>query len=57
MPSNERRLSLFITLLGQATFSKLKVLANPTPVSDLTLEAIMEHLIGHYRSQMVEIAE
>ena len=47
---NERRKkALFITVLGQATFAKLKVLLNPTSVSDLTLHAIMEHLIGHFR--------
>jgi len=40
---------MFITLLGQATFAKLKVLASPTPVADLTLDVIMEHLVAHYR--------
>ena len=38
-------------------FAKLKVLANPTSVRDLTLDAIMDHLIGHYRPQKIEIAE
>ena len=52
-----RRKALFITLLGQAMFSKLKVLASPTAVSDLTLDAIMEHLIGHFCPQTIEIAE
>ena len=49
--------ALFITLLGQETFAKLKVLTSPTPVADLTLPAIMEHLLGHYRLQTIEIAE
>ena len=52
-----RKKALFITLLGQETFAKLKVLTSPTPVADLTLPAIMEHLLGHYRPQTIEIAE
>ena len=44
----QRKKALFITLLGQETFAKLKVLSSPTPVSDLTLDAIMECLMGHY---------
>ena len=52
-----RKKALFITLLGQVTFARLKVLASPTPVSELTLDAIMERLIGHYRPQTIEIAE
>ena len=39
------------------TFARLKVLASPTPVSELTLDAIMERLIGHYQPQTIEIAE
>ena len=46
-----RKRALFITLLGQETFAKLKVLTSPTPVSDFTLDAIMEKLLGHYRPQ------
>ena len=49
--------AMFITLLGQATFAKLKVLASPTPVADLTLDAIMEHLVAHYRPKTSKIAE
>ena len=52
-----RKRALFITLLGQETFAKLKVLTSPTPVSDFTLDAIMEKLLGHYRPQTIEIAE
>ena len=52
-----RKKALFITLLGQETFAKLKVLTSPTPVADLTLPAIMEHLLSHYRPQTIEIAE
>ena len=49
--------ALFITLLGQQTFAKLKVLTSPMPVSDFTLDAIIEKLLGHYRPQTIKIAE
>jgi len=52
-----RKKALFATLLGHSTFLKLKVLASPTPVSDLTMDAIMELLVVHYRPQTIEIAE
>ena len=52
-----RKKALFITLLGQETYAKWKILTSPTPVADLTLDAIMEHLIRHYQSQTIEIAE
>ena len=55
--NQRRKKALFITVLGQATYAKLKILANPISVSDLTLDAIMEHLIGHFRPQTIEIAE
>jgi len=43
--------------LSQAAFTKLKTLASPTPVSELMLDQIMEHLIGHHKLQIIEIAE
>ena len=49
--------ALFITLIGQETYAKLKILTSPSPVANLTLDAIMEHLIGHYRPQTTKIAE
>ena len=52
-----RKKVLFVTLLGHSMFSKLKVLASPTSVSDLSMKAIMELLVGHYKSQTIEIAE
>ena len=33
------------------------VLSSPTPVSELTLDAIMEHLMGHYQSQTIKIVK
>ena len=55
--NQRQRKVLFITFLGHATFSKLKVLASPISVSDLTLEAIMKYLIGHFHPQTIEITE
>ena len=52
-----RKQALFLTLVGQSAFSKLKTLASPTRVSELTLDQIMEYLIGHYKPQTIEIAE
>ena len=52
-----RKKALFLTLVGQAAFAKLKTLASPRPISELTLDEIMEHLVGHYRPQTIEIAE
>ena len=52
-----RKQALFLTLLGQLAFAKLMTLASPTSVSDLTLDQIMEHLIGHYKLQTIEIAK
>ena len=38
----------FIALLGQETFTKLKVLASPTTVNDLTLNAIVQFLTQNF---------
>ena len=52
-----RKKALFITLVGQATFAKLRDLASPRDIVDLSLGDIMELLKTHYRPQTVEIAE
>ena len=52
-----RKKALFITLIGQATFAKLRDLANPREITDISLGDIMDLLITHYRPQTVEIAE
>ena len=52
-----RKKALFITLLAHNTFAKLKVLANPNPISDLKMEAIIGLLVVYYKSQTIEIAE
>jgi len=49
--------ALFLTLLGQATFAKLKVLASPTLVGELSIEGILEQLTRHFRHKTFEIAE
>jgi len=54
---DNRKKALFVTLLGQGSYSKLKALAHLTAVSDLTLDAILQHLSGHYRPKTIEIAE
>lgn len=48
-----RKQALFLTLLGQSAFAKLKTLASPTSVSELTLDQIMEHLISHRPSKLL----
>ena len=53
----QQKQAVFLTLLGQGTFAKLKTLASPTPVNELSLDQIMEHLISHYKPQTIEIAE
>ena len=52
-----RKQALFLTLLRQSAFAKLKTLASPTSVSNLTLDQIMEHIIVHYKPQTIEIAK
>ena len=52
-----RKKALFITLVGQATFAKLRDLASPRAIADISLDDIVELLKTHYRPQTVEIAE
>ena len=49
--------ALFITMLGQITFIKLRDLANPTDITTLSLHQVVELLTTHYRPQTNEIAE
>ena len=46
--------ALFLT---QATYAKLKDLASPTLICELTLDEKMRHLEGQYHPQMIEIAK
>ena len=52
-----RKKALFIMLVGQATFAKLRDLASPREITDISLDNIMELLKTHYHPQTVEIAE
>ena len=49
--------ALFLTLLGQATFAKLKVLASPISIGEFSMEGILECLTGHFRLKTIKIAE
>ena len=53
----DKKRAHFVTLLGQETFAKLKTLASPIAVSELTLDAIKQHLNNYFRPVTVEIAE
>ena len=44
----DKKKAHFVTLLGQETFAKLKTLASPTAVSELTLDAIKQHLNNYF---------
>ena len=44
-----RKKALFLTLVGQATFAKLRDLASPREIMDISLDDIMELLKAHYR--------
>ena len=49
-----RKKALFITMLGQTTFVKLRDLASPTDITTLSLDQL---LTAHYRPQTIKIAE
>ena len=52
-----RKKALFITMLGQTTFVKLRDLASPNDITTLSLDQVIELLTAHYRPQIIEIAE
>ena len=52
-----RKKAVFVTMLGQATFAKLRDSANPREITDLTLTDIVGVLTAHYRPHTIEIAE
>ena len=52
-----RKKALFVTMLEQATFAKLRDLANPHAVTELSLNATVELLTTHYCPHTIEIAE
>ena len=52
-----RKKALFLTLVGQATFAKLRDLPSPREITEISLDEIMELLKTYYRLKTVEIAE
>ena len=46
MVRRKQKKALFINLLSQAVFAKVKTLASLRPVGELTLDQTMEHFIG-----------
>ena len=55
--NTDKKKAMFVTLLGQETFAKLKALVSPTAVNDLMLDVIVQHLTQHYQRDTIEIAE
>ena len=53
----EQQKVLFLTHIGRNVFVKVKTLASPTPLTDLSLAQIVEYMKGHYKKETVEIAE
>ena len=53
--NEDKKKAMFITLLGQETFAKLKILASPTAISELSLDAIVQFLTQHFRPTTIEI--
>ena len=52
-----RKKALFITMLWQITFIKLRDLANPTDITTLSLDQVVELLTAHYHPQTIKITE
>ena len=52
-----RKKALFLTRIGWDVFVKLKTLASPMLLSDLSLEQILSIMRQHYKRKTVEIAE
>ena len=52
-----KKKAMFITLLGQENFAKFKVLASPTTMNNLTLDATVPLLSQYFCLPTMEIAE
>jgi len=50
-----RRKALFLTRIGRDAFAKLKTLVSPTPLSDVSLTAIVTTMMQNYNKDTVEI--
>ena len=53
----ERKKALFIIMLGQITFVKLRDLASPADIATLSLDQVVELLTVHHQPKTIEIAE
>ena len=45
----ERQKALFLTRIGREAFSKVKTLASPTPLTELSLAQVVEYIKQHYK--------
>ena len=52
-----KKKAMFIMLLGQETFAKLKVLASPTTMNHLTLVIIVQLLTQHFHPATIETSK
>ena len=57
MIAEGKQKALFLTHISQKMYTKLKMWVNPTPLAELNLEQIIDHLKVHTRPETVEIAE
>ena len=48
-----RKKALFITMLGQTAFLKLRDLASPSNIPTLTLNQVVEIMTAHYQPQTI----
>ena len=48
---DDRRKAVFLTVVGESTFSLIKDLIHPTTIQDTTFEKIIEVLKNHYEPQ------
>ena len=48
-----RKKAVFITMLGQTAFLKLRDLASPSNISILTLNQVVEIMTEHYQPQTI----
>ncbi|XP_043224538.1 uncharacterized protein LOC122382800 isoform X3 [Amphibalanus amphitrite] len=55
--AESKQKALFLTVVGQAVFGKIKDLISPVTLEEATFELIKEKVKNHYQPQLVEIAE
>ena len=55
--SEGRKNAFFLSRIGRDAFAKLKTLASPMSLTDLSLEQIVATISQHYKRETVDIAE